>query len=423
MSDFHQNGEVATLHSLDHDGLERLEHEIQQHARANPIALVLPALYTEFEGPAMQQIRAELARVRYLTQIVVSLGRADLRQFHQARRFFEDFPHPVEILWNSGPHVQRLYRLLEDSGLPVGEDGKGRSCWLAYGYVLACGRSDVIALHDCDIVSYDRRLLARLCYPVVNPNLGFEFCKGYYARVTDRMHGRVTRLFVAPLVHALRSLVPGQPFLRYLDSFRYPLAGEFAMRAELARVNRIPGDWGLEVGVLAEIYRNRSMQRVCQVDLTDHYEHKHQPLCEQDPAKGLMRMTGDIAKTLFRTLASEGVVFTEGMFKALEVRYVRMAEDLINRYYADARLNGLEFDRHSEERAVAAFARSLRSAAQCYLEDPLGKPLIPNWNRIVSALPDFLDLLRHAVETDNREEAYLPGHRAGASVLAEVQCA
>jgi glucosyl-3-phosphoglycerate synthase len=38
-------------------------------------------------------------------------------------------------------------------------------------------------------------------------------------------------------------------------------------------VNRIPGDWGLEVGTLAEIYRNVVPGRVCQADLSDNYEH------------------------------------------------------------------------------------------------------------------------------------------------------
>jgi glucosyl-3-phosphoglycerate synthase len=176
------------------------------------------------------------------------------------------------------------------------------------------------------------------------------------------------------------------------------------MRAELARTTRIPGDWGLEVGMLAEIYRNRSISRVCQTDLTQNYEHKHQSLSEEDPAQGLMRMSGDICKTLFRTLASEGAVFTEGIFRSLEVRYVRLAEDTIKCYYADARLNGLEFDRHQEEQAVAAFSRMVRAAAQSFLEDPLGKPLIPNWNRVVAAIPNFFQLLLEAVEADNQSE-------------------
>jgi glucosyl-3-phosphoglycerate synthase len=404
MADFHQTGEIATLHSLDRDGLARLEIELEEHTRQQPLALVLPALFSEFEGEAMKRIRNELASVRYVRQIVVALGRADREQFEHARRFFDGLQNVV-VLWVSGPRLQRLFELLEANGLSSGEDGKGRSCWLAYGYVLAGGVCDLIALHDCDILSYDRRLLARLCYPVANPNLGFEFCKGYYARVTDRLHGRVTRLLVTPLVRSLLSLFPNQPFLQYLDSFRYPLAGEFAMRTELARVTRIPGDWGLEVGLLAEIYRNRSISRVCQADLTHNYEHKHQQLSGEDPAKGLMRMSGDICKTLFRTLASEGIVFTEGIFRSLEVRYVRLAEDTIKCYYADARLNGLEFDRHQEEQAVAAFARMVRLAAQSYLEDPLGKPLIPNWNRVVSAIPNFFHLLLEAVGADNQADA------------------
>jgi len=71
---------------------------------------------------------------------------------------------------------------MAENGINVGGDGKGRSAWTAYGYILAREDSQVIALHDCDIVTYDRDLLARLCYPVAHPNIGFGFCKGYYSR-------------------------------------------------------------------------------------------------------------------------------------------------------------------------------------------------------------------------------------------------
>src|SRR3989304_1652422 len=98
------------------------------------------------------------------------------------------------------------------------------------------------------------------------------------------------------MVRALRSILGHLSFLVYLDSFRYPLAGEFAMQVNLARVNRIPSDWGLEVGVLAEVYRNCSLKRVCQADIADNYEHKHQDLSRGDPTKGLMKMAVDIAK-------------------------------------------------------------------------------------------------------------------------------
>jgi glucosyl-3-phosphoglycerate synthase len=401
MSDFFQTGAVSTLHRLGNRGLDSLEADLKRFGKMQPIALVLPALYSEFETAAMPRILEEVSKVPYLSQVAVTLGRADAKQFAEARRRVANLHPHVRVVWNDGPRIQKIYADLRAADLPVGEDGKGRSCWIAYGYVLASGRSEIIALHDCDIVNYSREILARLCYPVADLRIDFVFCKGYYARVTDRMHGRVTRLLVTPLVRSLKRVVGSHPFLSYLDSFRYPLAGEFCMYSDLARMNRIPGDWGLEVGVLAEVYRNFSVKRLCQVDLCDNYEHKHQSLSAQDPEKGLMRMTVDIAKTLFRTLASEGVVLSGGIFRTLQAHYVRTAEDMITRYHADAIINGLQFDRHAEEEAVHAFSRGLRLAAESYLADPLGQPLIPNWNRVVAAIPDIFPRLNEAVESDN----------------------
>jgi glucosyl-3-phosphoglycerate synthase len=403
MADFYQTGLVTTLHRLNTDGCERLEAELESFKQVLPIGLVLPALYSEFETPAMRRIAQELSRVRYLQRIVVALGHANHSEYEHARQFFDEFNLSATVIWIDGDRIQQFFRLLEQNGIPAGLDGKGRSCWLAYGYLLACGDCEVIALHDCDIVSYTRELLARLCYPVGNPNLGFEFCKGYYARFTRTMHGRVTRLFVTPLIRAMDSFCPGVPFLRFLDSFRYALSGEFAMRTNLARVNRIPADWGLEVGVLAEMYRNVTKSRICQVDLTDNYEHKHQALSPDNPNSGLRRMASDIAKSLFRTVASEGISLTKDHFRTLQVRYVRMAEDTLHRYYADAMLNGLDFDRHAEELAVATFARSLGEAATSFLDDPLGQPLIPNWNRVLAAIPNCFEQLQAAIAADANE--------------------
>lgn len=401
MADFFQTGVVTTLHHLGEHKVEILEQQLERFAQEQPIALVLPALYSEFEKPAMDVILEGLSQVRYVRQFVVSMAGATPKQFRKAQERLNGLPGDVRIVWNDGPRVQELYRTLEENGLHSGANGKGRSCWMAYGYVLASHQADVIALHDCDIVNYNREMLARLCYPVVNPNISFEFCKGYYARVSDRMHGRVTRLFVTPLVRALQSLFGFLPFLRYLDSFRYPLAGEFAMQANLARINRIPSDWGLEIGVLAEIYRNCSKKRVCQVDIADNYEHKHQELSPSDPSKGLMKMAVDIAKALFRILAGEGVSFDAGNMQTLLARYVRTAEDTITRYHADAMINGLIFDRHEEETAVETFARALKNATEEFFNDPLGTPLIPSWARVGSALPGFLGVVREAVDADN----------------------
>jgi len=401
MADFYQTGIIVTLHRLGRPSLERIESEMVEFSKHRPIALVLPALYTEFQAPALQGIIDELKKVKYVNEVVLTLGRATDEEFKKAKEFMAQIPYEVKIIHNEGARIKEIYATLERNGLWAGEDGKGRSAWIAYGYTLANARSDVIALHDCDIVTYSREMLARLCYPVVNPNIDVVFCKGFYSRVTDRMHGRVTRLLITPLTRALQKVVGFHPFLVFLDSFRYPLAGEFCMITDLARVNRIPWDWGLEVGVLAEVFRNYSPQRVCQVDIADNYEHKHQPIAGNG-RKGLVKMCVDISKSIFRTLAAGGIVFSDGLFKSLEVTYLRLAEDTIVKYEADAAINGLVFDRHEEAKAVEAFANAIKEGASTFMENPMGTPLIPNWNRVTSAIPGILAMLKKAVDEDNK---------------------
>lgn len=408
MADFQQTGPITTLHRLRPECVPALERRLEEYARQTPVGLVLPALYSEFETPAMAGIAEQLAEVRYLSRIVVSLDRANAMQYQRVKAFFRRFRTPVTVLWNDGEAVQSALAAVAARGLPVGAQGKGRGCWTAYGYLLARGECDVIALHDCDIVDYDRSMLARLVQPLVDPRFGYDFCKGYYARTNHRMNGRVTRLYIAPLVRALERMQPGTGFLDFFRAFRYPLAGEFAMRASLARVNRIPCDWGLEAGFLAEVYRNCPPSRVCQADIADTYEHKHQPLSAEDRSKGLRRMATEIATALFRTLAGEGVVLGTDHLRTLQVAYVRMAEDMIESYRSDAIVNELEFDRGAEELAISVFARSLRDAAASFLDDPLGAPPLPNWDRVASAAPEVRGMLLEAgAEVADRAAEYV----------------
>jgi glucosyl-3-phosphoglycerate synthase len=174
------------------------------------------------------------------------------------------------------------------------------------------------------------------------------------------------------------------------------------MTIELARSIRIPSDWGLEVGLLAEVFRNCALKRVCQVELTENYDHKHRDLSESDPSTGLQRMVADIGASLIRNLASYGIEFDAGFLNTLTAAYVRMAQDAVARYSDDADLNGVRFDRHEEEMAVEVFSRSLRRAGLDFVRDPMGAPQIPNWNRVTSALPRFLQDLREAVDADSR---------------------
>ena len=402
MADFYQTGVVATLHRLGKLNLEKIESELTWYSQERPIALVLPSLYSELEGNALKGIIRELKEVKYIKEIVVTLGPASDEEFKHAKEYFSVVPQKLRIIWNTGPRISGIYKSIELSELPIGEPGKGRSAWMSYGYILSQQQFNAIALHDCDILTYSRDLLARLCYPVTNSNLDYDFCKGFYSRVTDRLHGRMTRLLLTPLIRSFQKILGYLPILVFFDSFRYPLAGEFSMDVDLARVNRIPGDWGLEVGVLAEVYRNTSPRRVCQVDIAENYDHKHQELSPEDATRGLHKMAVDICKSLFRTLASEGIVFSDGFFKTLFPTYVRTAQDMLKRYEDDAAINGLFFDRHDESLAVETFTKGIKKAAELIAEDPLGVPLIASWDRVTSAIPDILSRIRNAVEEDNK---------------------
>lgn len=401
MSDFYQVGVVATFHRLGSQNLDKLEEELSWYSHERPIALLLPCLYSELQGDALPAIVRQLKDVKYVKEIVVGLALASSEEFQHARKFFSELPQKTTIIWQEGPRVSSLYKAIEAAGLHVGQQGKGKGVWMSYGYVLAQQNFHTIALHDCDILTYNRDLLARLCYPVTNPNLNYSFCKGFYSRITDRMHGRVTRLLFTPLIRSLQKIIGYHQLLIFFDSFRYALAGEFSMDVDMARSTRIPGDWGLEVGMLAEVYRNTSLRRVCQVDISENYDHKHQLLSPDDATKGLHKMSVDICKSIFRTLESEGVVFSEGFFKTLVATYVRTAQDMLKRYEDDAAVNCLFFDRHAESLAVETFTDGIRVAAEKITQDPLGVPLISSWDRVTSALPNILDAIKEEVEADN----------------------
>jgi glucosyl-3-phosphoglycerate synthase len=188
-----------------------------------------------------------------------------------------------------------------------------------------------------------------------------------------------------------------------MDSFRYPLAGEFSFRKDVLNDIRIPSDWGLEIGVLSEMYRNYANNRLCQVDIAKTYDHKHQDLSLGNDEGGLSKMSIDITKAVFRKLATQGETFTTETFRSLKATYYRIALDFVETYHNDAVMNGLKLDIHGEEQAVEMFAENIMKAGQHFLERPMERPFIPSWSRVASAMPDVFERLKEAVELDNKE--------------------
>jgi len=402
MSDFCQNGVVATLQKLGNRPVEEIERELLKISRKRKMVLLLPALFSEFEGPAMPKIIEELKGVEYLDKIVLSLDRADKRQFLQAKKMMAALHVEVQVVWHDGPGMKRLLKELQDADFRMDQPGKGRSVWMSLGYILADRDVYAIALHDCDIVNYRKEMLARLIYPVVHPGVDFEFSKGYYARVTDRLYGRVTRLFYTPLILTLKKILGYNAFIEYLGNFRYALSGEFAFDAHLAKGIRISPTWGLEVSMLSEIYQKTSSNRICQVEIIESYEHKHQILDKNQTRQGLIRMATDIGHALFRVLSQDGLVMSEAFFRTLLTSYMQESRTVIEKYNALALINGLKYDRHEEIEAVDAFVSSLKIAIDEFIKDPVGCPLLAAWVRVWAAIPDISDRLQECVKEDNR---------------------
>ncbi len=404
MGDFYQTSYVTTLHNFRNRLLEDIEVELLKYSKKRPIGLIIPSLYSELRRPALKNIVNILKDIPYLTEIVIGLDAANKDEFLKAKEFFSVLPQHHRIIWNDGPGMKHLEFLLNDKNIHPGNLGKGKNVWFCFGYMIASAKSEAIALHDADIITYDRELLARLLYPVVKPIFNYKYCKGYYFRADEeKINGRMVRLLVTPLLRTLKKFLGSLEYLNYLDSFRYILSGEFSMRADVLKTIRIPSDWGLEVGILAEVHRNNAVSRICQVEIADRYDHKHQAESFDNPEKGLSKMSFDISRSIFAKLASDGSIFSEGMFRSIKATYHRIALDMVEQYNNDAVMNGLKFDRHKEERLVDQLARNVYQAGVSYLNNPNTTPVMPSWKRVLSAIPDISSVFYDIVEEDNKD--------------------
>ena len=107
MGDFHQTGAITTLHRLGKIDIEKLERKLERYSGERPIALVLPSLYSELQGEALKKIVNELKEVRYIKQIIVTLGVANKKsEFKHTKEFFSVLPQEVKIVWNDGKRIQ-----------------------------------------------------------------------------------------------------------------------------------------------------------------------------------------------------------------------------------------------------------------------------------------------------------------------------
>ncbi|MES2570319.1 MAG: glycosyl transferase, partial [Verrucomicrobiota bacterium] len=347
-------------------------------ARTRPITLLLPCHGSDLDRPALAHIVEQLRDAAFLREIIVSMNGADAAGLARARSLFAPLPQVVRFFRNDGPSTGALL-----AGFP---QGKGLNVWSALGVICREARSKIVVLQDCDVASFRRGVLARLCYACAHPQLDYAFAKMYYSRATDRLYGRVSRLFFAPLLHAIVRMVGHHPLIDFLLSFRYPLAGECAFRCEVAECLPLESGWGLETGMLCEAFRHIDPRQVCQVAGGGAYDHKH-----QSATGGLAVMSGEIARTLFIHLAREGL--DSAFHSSVTDAYRREALVAVRRSANLALINGLPFDEPGERAIVELFAAQLSAPGSSGVT-------LPAWSAVARTDPGFAARLTASYQAD-----------------------
>ncbi len=336
---------IATLHDFREGGADGVAMGEPVEAAVGETSVVVPMTDREHESPAAARVLAELERLDPAAVFVPV--RADPDRIGPFREWLESFSLPICVLWCTAPAVEAL---LEGAGLG-GAFGKGRDVWLALGPAAAAG--EFVVVHDADARSYRAEHVHRLLAPLT---MEFAFSKGYYARIEDnQLYGRLFRLFYEPLLRTL-STSHDAPVLDYFGAFRYALAGEFAVTADLAQQLRSPRTWGLEVGTLGDAFDHAGFAGSAQVDLGRH-EHDHRAVAGD---AGLERMSHEVAATLLSVLEEHGV---DPHYETLADRYRAVGSRLIDQYRADAAFNGLEYDPASERDQLDRYAESIAAPA------------------------------------------------------------
>lgn len=150
--------------------------------------------------------------------------------------------------------------------------GKGDAMWRA----LSVATGEIVVYLDGDVRDFGSHYVTGLLGPLLaSPKV--EFAKGFYRRplAIDSVEiedggGRVTELTAKPL---LELLAPE------LAAFRQPLAGECAARRSLLESIPYATGYGVEIGMLVDVWRARGLDRMAQVGLGSK-RNSHQSLAE-----------------------------------------------------------------------------------------------------------------------------------------------
>ncbi len=199
----------------------------------------------------------------------------------------------AELAEEAGALVLQEAELMPEYGPVL---GKGDAMWRA----LPSLEGDVVCFVDADTEEFGAHFVTGLLGPLVCEPEASEvsFVKAFYRRPLDAGGergeeegggGRVNNLTARP---ALAMFYP------QLAEVRQPLAGEVAARRELLEQLPFVTGYGVEIGMLIDVWAKVGLEGIAQVDLDEH-RHAHQPLSALAPmARAVMatiahRLEGD----------------------------------------------------------------------------------------------------------------------------------
>lgn len=258
------------------------------------ISLALPALNEEQTvGKVIKLVKRDLMeRVPLLDEIVL----IDSDSKDQTREIAKKQGIPVHI------HQQ----ILSQYGA---RSGKGEALWKS----LYVTHGDIIVWIDTDIVNIHPRFIYGLLGPLLlRPDI--VFIKGYYRRpitlngkTESSGGGRVTELTARPLLNL---------FYPELSGVIQPLSGEYGGRRSALEQMPFSSGYGVETGLLIDIFEKYGLNAIGQVDLQERVHHNQQ-------LEGLSKMSFAIIQTVVRRLERRyGRNFLEDVNKSMKlIRY------------------------------------------------------------------------------------------------------
>lgn len=260
-----------TYHAEEFADLEAL---VRRKEKQNlKVSLALPALNEEETvGDVIRVVKSALMdRLPVLDEIVLM----DSNSTDRTRQIAADLGVPVYI------HQE----LLPQYG---SRRGKGEALWKS----LYVTHGDILLWIDTDIVNIGPAFVFGLLGPLLlDPRV--QFIKGYYQRplkVDGKMQagggGRVTELTARPLLNL---------FYPELSGIIQPLSGEYGGRRSALEQMAFSSGYGVEIGLLIDIFEKYGLGGLAQVDLSERIHHNQ-------PLESLSKMSFAIIQTLVRRL-------------------------------------------------------------------------------------------------------------------------